>query len=310
MSLENALADHHTAASNTLGSQPKSMLWTMLHDIRLLLLRIAYGESLNADCGGGSLTSNSSLIYYMLFMSELLSKDAALDSPSTVQHAKQLTPGFLAASSILRASDYKEDNITSQRMHRGLVDAAPMVSMCCVLFHNNPSNNDSQPPSKVSPNPKRIWELHKDHFLCGFIRCAGRRYALGIDDSGCDSSRGSVLGRRTRSASFNEWDLPSDEHIRIGRHTGGGKRGASSVEEYASALRPMITFFAMIDQISKDFSISMEDEIVEESAERLVHVIEGCQKASDIRSLLSTAEVSLNDSKILKEFNAGMNTVQ
>jgi hypothetical protein len=33
MALENTLADHHTVASNLLGSQPKSMLWTMLNDI-------------------------------------------------------------------------------------------------------------------------------------------------------------------------------------------------------------------------------------------------------------------------------------
>lgn len=66
--------------------------------MRLLLLRIAHGESLSTDCGGGSLTSNCTLVYYLLFLADLFARDAEVDSPATVQHAKQLTPGFLAVS--------------------------------------------------------------------------------------------------------------------------------------------------------------------------------------------------------------------
>ncbi len=331
MSLENAIQDHNEIASKLLGTQPKPMLWTMLHDVRLLLLRMSYGEKLNIDCGGGSLTSNSALIYYMLFMADLFARDAEHDSPGAVHHAKHLTSGFLAASSILRASDYKDESITSQRMRRGLADAAPMISICCILFNNDPTSSDSLSLSSfenkkcvknknssgdVASNSKRCWELHKDHFLCALIRCAGRRQALGIDSSGCESSRGHSLGRRTRSASFNEWDSsPEQDRRGSSSMTGGrnqiGKRGSSStVEDHATALRPMITLFAVLDQISKDFTLNMEDETVEEAAERLVHIVEKCQRANNIRSLLSIVNVSMEDKKIIEEIEAGRKTVQ
>merc|ERR1719464_1998284 len=66
VSVEQALTEHQTAVANLIGIRPKSNLWTVLHDVRLLLLRMAYGESLNADCGGGSLRSNAELIFHQL----------------------------------------------------------------------------------------------------------------------------------------------------------------------------------------------------------------------------------------------------
>jgi len=44
--MENALADHQSAVSNMLGSKPKSMLWTVLHDIRLLIFRMTAAAAL------------------------------------------------------------------------------------------------------------------------------------------------------------------------------------------------------------------------------------------------------------------------
>jgi hypothetical protein len=45
VAVEMALSDYQTAIGNMLGARPKTMLWTVLNDVRLLLLRIAYGES-------------------------------------------------------------------------------------------------------------------------------------------------------------------------------------------------------------------------------------------------------------------------
>ena len=204
-------------------------------------------------------------------------------------------------------------------MRRGLADAAPMISICCILFSNDPTNSDSSvgnnpgdDKNKRIPNSKKTWDLYKDHFLCALIRCAGRRFALGLDSSGCESGRGTPLGRTTRSSSFTEWDVAEDE-----QGTGPlsmnqnhvGKRASSSVEYYAGALRPMITLFASFDQLSKDFTLKMEDEQVEESAERLVHIVEQCQKADNIRSLLSIVNISMDDTKIIEQIDAGIKTV-
>ena len=98
-------------------------------------------------------------------------------------------------------------------------------------------------------------------------------------------------------------DSPSNGRYQI------GKRGSSSVEDYATALRPMITLFASLDQISKDLALNMDDEKVEEAAERLVHRAEQCQKADNIRSLLAMANISMDDKKIIEEIDAGIKTV-
>ena len=53
------------------------MLWTMLHDVRLFLLRVAHGEPLNADCGGGSLASNLTFLFYHLRVARAHANPAA-----------------------------------------------------------------------------------------------------------------------------------------------------------------------------------------------------------------------------------------
>merc|ERR1712113_58919 len=135
-----------------------------------------------------------------------------------------------------------------------------MVSICCILFNSNSASSDSSPDKKsskkTSPNkrdPKKCWESHKDHFLCALIRCAGRRHALGIDSSGCESSRGTSSGRTTRSASFNEWDASLDQERRgsSSSYQFGKRVSTATVEDHATALRPMITLFAALDQLSK-----------------------------------------------------------
>ena len=89
-----------------------------------------------------------------------------------------------------------------------------------------------------------------------------------------------------------------------------GKRSSTTVEDHATALRPMITLFAALDQISKDFALNMEDDKVEESAERFVHMIKKCRRADNIRSLLTIVNVSMEDKKILEEIDAGRKSLQ
>ncbi len=298
MSMETALADQQAACLNMLGVQRISMLWTVLHDVRLLLLRISYGESLSADCGGGSLTSNSSLIYYLLFLSDLFARDAEVDSAATVKHAKQLTSGFLAASSILRSDDYKDDSASSHRMRTGFVDAAPMASICCILFNDSIISSSDTSKTKTSiSNTKKYWELYNEHFLCALVRCAGRRFALGISGSGCESTRGPTSSRSSRSSSFNEWDTDSKRRLTSSN---------ANLEDYVNALRPMLTFYAIMNEISSAFVQNMEEEKVEECAERIVHVVGLCQKAENVNALLGVTNIKLDKSKILEEIIIGV----
>lgn len=310
MAMENCLADHQQAISNMLGSKPKSMLWIVLHDLRLLLLRISYGEALNVDCGGGSLSSNANLIFHLLFLAHMFARDAEHDAPVTVRHAKGLSTAYLAASSIIRANDVF-DNSQMKKMRKGFADAGPMAAICCILFQNSmneeevlSSMNDlSSEGSPSAPPPKRRFEVHKDHFLAGLLQCAGRRYSLGINGSGCGTSSS---GRRMRSSSFSDWN---DDSPTLSGRRPIGKRSGLAIEDYAKALRPMVIFYAVLHQMSKVFTIDMDDEKIEACSERVVGVIESCQKAEDIRSLISLANITLDDTSIVEELESGMNTV-
>jgi len=311
MEMENALADHQQAVTNMLGSKPKSMLWTVLQDIRLLLLRLSYGETLNTECGGGSLSTNSMLIFHSLFLTDMFAKDAEHDLPVTVRHANGLSTAYLASSSILRCSDLLETSKIKQ-LRRAFVDAGPMAAICCILFQNTINDEDvssanaciiSSEHAQSAPPPKRRWEMHKDHFLIGLLQCAGRRHALGIDGSGCEQSSSS---RRGRSSSLSEWneDLsgpPSRRPV--------GKRSGLTIEEYAKPLRPMLLFYATLDQLSKLFTLQMDDERIELCSQQLVSTIESCQKAESIRSLIALCNISLDDTTIIEEFKAGAGTV-
>jgi len=311
MSVETALADHQSAVTNLLGVRPKSMLWTILHDIRLLMLRMSYGEALNTDCGGGSLSSNTALIFHMFFMADVFVRDAEHDAPETVQHAKELSSALLAAYNILEADDYESDSSNAQRLCQGFTDASPMAAICCILFYNA-SNDDIGHDNKRKHNniTKRRWDGNKHIFLRGLIRCGGRRHALGIHNSGCESTRRDGTGRRPRSSSFSDWELCDKQNASSGQ----SKRSllnhsAKSIDDYARILRPMITMFTMLDSLSELFSLNMDDGSIETSTERLVEVVESCQSSTDIRSLLSLAKIKLDDNQILRELSAGIKTV-
>jgi len=318
MSVETALADHQSAVTNLLGVRPKSMLWNTLHDVRLLILRMSYGEALNIDCGGGSLSSNTALIFHMLFMADVFVRDAEHDTPETVQHARELSSALLVTSKILEADDYESESSSALRLSQGFADASPMAALCCILFYNT-TNDDKSHSNKGrnnnvtvnSPLQKRRWNLHKNAFLCGLIRCAGRRYALGIHSSGCESTRRNVTGRRLRSTSFSDWELPDKNNIPSGtsRRSLILNRGTKTVDGYAKMLRPMITMFTILDCLSELFSLNMDDESIEKSVERLVEVVQSCQSAPNIRSLMNQAKINLDDDKILYEIEAGIKTV-
>jgi hypothetical protein len=318
-----ALTDHQTAVSNLLGARPKSMLWTVLHDVRLLLLRMAYGEPLNADCGGGSLASNSQLVFYQLLMADMFEKDAQVDAPETAQHARGLSAGFLAASAITKADDYDKSNQTA--LLRGLADSSLMASLTSILFHNTKDDYSSAPAldddDDQLPHSKRRWLIGKEYFLRGLLNCAGRRHALGVENSGCITGRNSGKAR-SRSNAFAEWEIVDDgddimddlmdmesslthhNAIHKQRTSSSGKAG---IDDFRDALRPMIVFYAMMDQLSLDFVLNIMDDVqVEECANRLVQVIEGCHRAKNIHELLRKAKVTLAHDDIIDELQKGM----
>jgi len=294
------------------------MLWTVLNDVRLLMLRMAYGEALNADCGGGSLPSNTCLLFYQLFLADMFTNDAEHDCPETAQHARVLSGGFLAAVKIVSAQDYDGAGTSAgTALLRGIADASPMAALTCILYHNNRDEQSVQAKEDLKPHPRRRWELNKEAFLCGLIACAGRRHALGVDESGCVSSRNRNSSRSSRPSSFADWeildgeptpeDAPSSPQTRKATTTSVvGSRGLPKMEDFAKALRPMITLYAILDELSAVFVLNMSDESVEQSAARVVKKTEDCHGAKSITELLRKANVSMDHDRIIEELQKGM----
>ena len=317
VAVEMALTEYQTAIANMLGARPKSMLWAVLNDLRLLILRMGYGESLNADCGGGSLSSNVSLLFYQLLLVDMFTNDAEHDSPQTARHAVCLSGGFLAAMKIVQAEDFEGTGRSAQTsLQRSIADAAPMAALTCIAYHNNKADDSAESEKdSMIPHPRRRWELNKEDFLSGLIECAGRRHALGVEDSSCHTNRKT----RARVASFSDWDnLDSDfgDNETMATSAGGKRRGPKSltmskrglvkIEEFANALRPMITLYSIFDCISSLYIPNMTDELIRDSADVLVKHIEDCQKANGIHELLRKAGVKLDSDRIIEELQKGI----
>jgi len=321
LSVEQTLAEHQTAVANLIGVRPKSNLRTVLHDVRLLLLRISYGEALNADCGGGSLGSNSKLIYYQLSMAKMFESEAQVDAPDTAQHARNLSAGFLAALEIISAEDY--DSLGKSSLIRGIADSSLMAALTCILFHNTKDDCGSGADlSEEAPHPKRRWVIGRELFLRGLLNCAGRRHALAIHSSGCVSTR-NVGNKKNRSRSFVEWDIENEGGGNNQESPPGTSRttarasarkstspkinsSRASITDFGSAMRPMIVYYAMMEQLSSDFVPDHDDEIIEECANRLVKVIESCQRSKSIHELLEKAKITLSHEEIINELQRGM----
>ena len=315
MAVDIAMSEQQNIIANILGQKPRSDLWLVLHDVRLLLMRFAYGEELNADCGGGSLSSNAALVMYQLFLADMFSKSAEHEAPHTAQHARFLSSGFLAATNLIRANDFDTSGSTASALMSGIADSAPMASLCCILFSNNVDEESDEPEKGDSPHPRRRWALQKEEFLRGLIACAGRRHSLNAHDSGCVNTSRNSRSSRVRSRSFTEWDL--DEET-ASRGTGAppsrrksilGKRGLPQIDEFAKALRPMVTLYAIFDQLSSDFVVCMDDQAVEASASRLAEVVSTCQQSKDIHELLVSAKVTLDHEEIVDYLQKGMDSV-
>lgn len=338
VALETALADYNTIITNTLGSRPKSILWNSLYDIRFLLLRMAHGEALNADCGGGSSSSNFLLLLYQMFSADMFATNAEHDEPLEVsRHAKGLSAGFLVGSDVVDGPEFFRHDARSKRLERGVADAAPMAALCSILFHNSDngkpsghgetttthdlsgSSSPQESSGKTTPSPTRQWEVYKSRFLAGLVRCAGRRHSLGLTDSGCVTSRGISTGRKNveKTRSYVKWagisDDAADNSLGVSSFSGTARTRLSSsssrmrttmIEEYSKALRPMLTLYAVFDQLSKKFVVG-DDEGTEESSECLAAKLESCYKADNIQELIRIAEIDVGNDVICKYFEKG-----
>jgi len=322
MAVDTALTEHQVALTNMLGVTPKSLLWTVLHDVRFLILRMAYGESLSTDCGGGSIASNCQLIFYQFIMADMFDKDAQVDQPEHSRQARGLAAGLLSACAIVSAKDYLAN---SSSLTRAIADAAPMAAITSLVFHNNHADGLSAESTSseeaARPHPKRQWLAGRDFFLQALLICAGRRHARGMEGSGCQSSSRSG-GSRLRSSSFADWDeteveleveASASSTDAAGRPASSlsRKRGRSSsnkptVEDFRHALRPMIIYYAIMDQLSSEFCLTMDDVQIQESAERMATVITECQRSRSIQELFRRANVTMNHDDIIAYLQKGM----
>lgn len=137
-----------------------------------------------------------------------------------------------------------------------------------------------------------------------------------MTDSGCVTSRGISTGRKNveKARSFADWSISSDDAdssmgvsglTATTRTKSSFSRRTTMIEEYSNALRPMLTLYAIFDQLSREFVVNNDDEHTEESSERLAAKLELCYKADGVQELLRIAEIDMGNDMICKCFEKG-----
>ena len=261
------------------------------------------------------------LIFHQLSMAKMFENEAQVDSPDTARHAVNLSAGFLSACEIVAAEDY--DSLAKSPLIRDIADSSLLAALTCILFHNTKEDSGScSGTTENCPHPKRRWIIGRELFLRGMLNYAGRRHALAIHSSGCISKR-NIGKKRSRSRSFAEWDMvnehtcdtqdspsfrPRTPMVPKGRKSTSPRinTSQSTIDDFGSALRPMIVYFAILDQLSSDFAPNYDDEKIEESADHMVEVIEACHKSKNIHELLQKAKINLPQDQIINELQRGM----
>jgi hypothetical protein len=313
------LSDYQSALASIIGSSSSCMLWHVLHDIRFLLLRVAYGESLNTDSGGGSLASNCQLLLHQMHLAETFAKQTDVEQKESLIHAQGLSAGCLLACGVVFKENSKKEN---SELLRAVADGTLMGAITSIIFHNTEACGGGQLKVDITserPHPKREWVIGRDRFLRGLIVCAGRRHILNLNNSGCLPGR--TLSGRKRSSSFAEWDNNDEEEAvsptetasprsksktrrRAGRST--ARPNMPSIDDFQNAFRPMITLFAILDQLSAEFTQTMDDSQIEASSQRMVQVIEDSQASRSIQELLRKAKVPLENGQLISLLQRGM----
>ena len=298
------------------GSRPRSMLWLILHDIRLLMLRMSYGESITQDCGGGSLTSNSLLIFYLMLLAEKY-KSNQIDALS---HALALSSGLILGWKIIQSKDHGMDSSHFSRLQFNVAEAAPMAALSSILLHNarNDDSDALHTNTSTSTDINR-WSMYREVFCSSLMFSSGHRHALGIEGSGCESSRNSSAGKRARSTSFHDWDGESlegkpektnESSLMTKLKSFMGKRSSCPLDQYAKALRPMITLFIVLDHLAANFAAGMTDETIDQCSDALAKVFESCQRAENLTALLRIGNIPIDKGRILDAFNEGYRSVK
>ncbi|GAX11800.1 E3 ubiquitin-protein ligase UBR4 [Fistulifera solaris] len=311
------LSDYQSALASILGSSSSCMLWHILHDIRFLLLRIAYGESLNADAGGGSLASNCQLLFRQMHLAETFAKQTDDEQKESLIHAQGVSAGCLLACGVVFKENSKKEN---SELLRAVADGTLMGAIISIIFYNTKACGGLKVDiTSEKPHPKREWVIGRDRYLRGLIVCAGRRHVLNLNSSGCLPGR--TLSGRKRSSSFAEWDNNDKEEAvsptetasprsksktrrRAGRSS--ARPNMPSIDDFQNAFRPMITLFAILDQLSAEFTQTMDDNQIETSSQRMVQIIEDSQASRGIQELLRKAKVPLDNGQLISLLQRGM----
>jgi hypothetical protein len=239
-------------------------------------------------------------MFYMLMIGNKL-KEKEADARI---HASTLPFALILAWTLVQSKDPGMDLTMLSHLQVHMAEAAPMAAIASILFHNGDG-----------PHKSNFWSTHRDVFCSCFMFLSGYRHALGIEGSGCESSRNSNSGRRLRSTSFHDWDSEcfegkAEKTTEISLMTKFksflGKRSSCPLDQYSVALRPMITMFIVLDQLAQAFAVCMNDDAIDQSSVILADVFESCHRAENLETLLRMGNLPIDKEKILVAFNEGL----
>jgi len=67
----------------------------------------------------------------------------------------------------------------------------------------------------------------------------------------------------------------------------------------------MLTLFAIMDKLSAEFTLNVDGFMIQESSERMVQVIENCQRSRSIREMIRKTDVPLDHATLMEFLQRG-----
>ena len=272
-SAQNSVGISVNSNSGRASTNSTSKVFLVLHDVRLLIRAIAYGESLNERSGGGSLSSNVAYLRNLVNFAKFVTKDAAAAAAIAAAAATATTTTTPTKASILSGRARRENEAASAAAQAAKSEASRATATPAVFVVTEMMNLanlvDQVGVGKNNVNLARsvafcsvcalvyggeVWKEHKKLFLKHFVK-----KGVGVGDT---REEGGVEGGRRSRSNSQERGMGMGMGMGMGGEEGGGgsgtgrgrKRKMSDISGAMTgakeiSLKKNLMFFLVVDKL-------------------------------------------------------------
>jgi len=219
------MVETHFSNLSEAGLSQSSRFLTVLHDLRLLMLRVSFNEDLRKDCGGGSLQSNLWLVPHQLQLLSTILENAGKGDKSFGNASER--------DKYLKLLDQYQTLCMETPTSQWALDCTLFVAMLAFVLY-----------------PKQQFEECKSFFVWQLIRLSGAKKALGESDSGVFSFKRrrvggsyssrpplSIIVERKRKRDADDHDLSDTE--------AKGSGGPQDAVDFFDHAKPYLIFWCI-----------------------------------------------------------------